>query len=104
MTGATIAETYGAAAGPDGVVVRPAATPLAPDGDLAVLKGNLCPDGALIKAAGFAALVHEGPARVFECEEDCVRAVEARAYQVGEVLILRNKARSAARVCVRCSG
>jgi len=91
VTGATIAETYGAAAGPDGAVVRPATAPLAPDGGLAVLKGNLCPDGALIKVAGLKVLVHEGPVRVFEREEDCVRAVEARAYQPGEVLILRNE-------------
>jgi len=91
VTGATIAETYGAAAETDGAVVRPAAAPLAPDGGLAVLKGNLCPDGALIKVAGLGVLVHEGPARVFECEEDCVRAVEARAYQAGEVLIVRNE-------------
>ncbi|HEX3415524.1 MAG TPA: dihydroxy-acid dehydratase [Stellaceae bacterium] len=91
VTGATIAETYGSAATPDGAVVHPAGAPLAPDGGLAVLKGNLCPDGALIKVAGLAALIHEGPARVFECEEDCVRAVEARAYQAGEVLLLRNE-------------
>ena len=64
---------------------------MAPDGGLAVLKGNLCPDGALIKVAGLKVLVHQGPARIFECEEDCVRAVEARAYQAGEVLIVRNE-------------
>jgi dihydroxy-acid dehydratase len=91
VTGATIDETYGFAATPDGAVVHPTGAPLAPDGGLAVLKGNLCPDGALIKVAGLAALIHEGPARVFECEEDCVRAVEARAYHAGEVLILRNE-------------
>jgi dihydroxy-acid dehydratase len=91
VTGATIAETYGSAATPDGAVVHPTGAPLAPDGGLAVLKGNLCPDGALIKVAGLATLIHEGPARVFECEEDCVRAVEARAYHAGEVLILRNE-------------
>jgi dihydroxy-acid dehydratase len=91
VTGMTLAEVYGAAAMPDGAVVRPAAEPLLPDSGLAVLKGNLCPDGALIKVAGLKLLVHEGPARVFECEEDCVRAVEARAYQAGDVLVLRNE-------------
>jgi dihydroxy-acid dehydratase len=91
VTGATLADAYGAAAAPDGTVVHTAAAPLAPDGGVAVLKGNLCPDGALIKVAGLKALVNEGPARVFDCEEDCVRAVEARAYQAGEVLILRNE-------------
>ena len=91
VTGMTLAEVYGAAAMPDGAVVRPASEPLLPDSGLAVLKGNLCPDGALIKVAGLKLLVHEGPARVFECEEDCVRAVEARAYQAGDVLVLRNE-------------
>ncbi len=76
---------------PDGAVVREAANALLPDSGLAVLKGNLCPDGALIKVAGLKRLVHEGPARVFECEEDCSRAVETRAYQPGEVLIIRNE-------------
>jgi len=91
VTGQKLAEVYGAAAMPDGAVVRPASAPLSPDSGLAVLKGNLCPDGALIKIAGLKVLTHEGPARVFECEEDCVRAVEARAYQAGEVLIVRNE-------------
>jgi dihydroxy-acid dehydratase len=91
VTGMTLAEVYGAAAMPDGAVVRPASEPLLPDSGLAVLKGNLCPDGALIKVAGLKLLVHEGPARVFECEEDCVRAVEARSYQAGDVLVLRNE-------------
>src|SRR4029077_16682106 len=91
VTGMTLAEVYGAAAMPDGAVVRPASEPLLPDSGLAVLKGNLCPDGALIKVPGLKLLIHEGPARVFECEEDCVRAVEARAYHAGEGLILRNE-------------
>ena len=69
VTGATIAETYGSAGRPDGAVVHLTGAPLAPVGGLAVLKGNLCPDGALIKVAGLAALIHGGPARVFECEE-----------------------------------
>ena len=68
-----------------------AASPIAPDGGVAVLKGNLCPDGALIKVAGLKTLVHEGPARVFESEGDCARAVEARDYRAGEVLIIRNE-------------
>ena len=91
VTGQRLAEVYGAAAMPDGAVVRSVSTPLLPDGGLAVLKGNLCPDGALIKVAGLKVLAHEGPARVFECEEDCVRAVEARDYQAGDVLIVRNE-------------
>ncbi len=91
VTGATLAEAYGEAALPDGAVVRAAAAALAPDGGLAVLKGNLCPNGALLKLAGLKTLAFEGPARVFECEEDCARAVETRAYRAGEVLIIRNE-------------
>jgi dihydroxy-acid dehydratase len=71
--------------------VRSAAAAIAPDGGLAVLKGNLAPNGALIKVAGLKTLAFEGPARVFECEEDCARAVETRAYQAGEVLIICNE-------------
>jgi len=72
-------------------VVRGPGAALAPDGGVAVLKGNLCPDGALIKVAGLKTLSFEGPARVFECEDDCARAVETRAYRAGEVLIIRNE-------------
>jgi dihydroxy-acid dehydratase len=91
VTGATLAEVYGGAPQPDGNVVRASSAAIAPDGGIAVLKGNLCPDGGLIKIAGLRVLVHEGPARVFESEEDCARAVEARAYSEGEVLIIRNE-------------
>jgi dihydroxy-acid dehydratase len=91
VTGTSLAETYGTAADPDGAVVRAPANPLLPDSGLVVLKGNLAPDGALIKPAALKALVHEGPARVFECEEDCVRVVEARSYRSGDVLVLRNE-------------
>src|SRR5439155_23373482 len=91
VSGETMAQVYGDAAAPDGAVVRAASAPLMPDGGLVVLKGNLCPDGALLKVAGLKTQVHEGPARVFECEEDCARVVEARAYRAGEVLIIRNE-------------
>ena len=90
-TGETLAQTYGDAPPPDGAVVRVAGAPIAPDGGVAVLKGNLCPDGALIKLAGLRTLVHEGPARVFESEGDCARAVGARAYKAGDVLVIRNE-------------
>jgi len=91
VTGQTLAETYGGAPAPDGTVIRAAGDPISPDGGLAVLKGNLCPDGALIKVAGLKVRLHEGPARVFESEEECARAVETRAYQPGEVLVIRNE-------------
>ena len=62
-----------------------------PDGGVAVLKGNLCPDGAVIKVAGLKKLVFEGNARVFEDEEECVDAVRNRKYTAGEVLVIRNE-------------
>jgi dihydroxy-acid dehydratase len=91
VSGETLAQVYGKAAPPDGAVVRENGNAIAPDGGVAVLKGNLCPDGALIKVAGLETLVHEGPARVFESEQDCARAVEARDYRPGDVLIIRNE-------------
>ena len=66
-------------------------TPIMPDGGVAVLKGNLCPDGAVIKVAGLKNLVFEGRARVFEDEEQCVDAVRNRKYAAGEVLVIRNE-------------
>jgi len=54
-----------------------------------VLKGNLAPDGALIKVAGLSSLVFEGPARVFDSEEACAEVVKQRAYREGEVLVIR---------------
>jgi dihydroxy-acid dehydratase len=56
-----------------------------------VLRGNLSPEGALLKVAGLRALTFTGPARVFESEEDCMKAVSGRAYQEGEVLVIRNE-------------
>lgn len=91
VTGRTLAEDYGAANAPDGEIVFHPASPIMADGGVAVLKGNLAPDGAVIKVAGLKNLVFEGRARVFEDEEACVAAVRARNYQAGEVLIIRNE-------------
>ena len=91
VTGRTLAEEYGNANAPDGEIIFPTGKPIMPDGGVAVLKGNLCPDGAVIKVAGLKSLVFEGVARVFEDEESCVEAVRKRAYAAGEVLIIRNE-------------
>jgi len=91
VTGRTLAEEYGAANAPDGEIVFHPAKPIMADGGVAVLKGNLAPDGAVIKVAGLKNLVFEGRARVFEDEEACVAAVRARNYGAGEVLIIRNE-------------
>ena len=76
---------------PDGAVVRSPAEAITPTGGLVVLKGNLAPDGALIKIAGLRAMLHEGPARVFESEEACMAVIRTRAYHSDEVLVIRNE-------------
>ena len=91
LSGRTLAEELADSAGPDGEVVRSADRALLATGGVVVLKGNLAPDGALIKVAGLKSAVFEGPARVFECEEDAFAAVSARAYLEGEVLVIRNE-------------
>ena len=90
-TGRTLAEEIAAANDPDGKVVRRFEDALSKDGGLAVLKGNLCPDGALLKTAGLKTLVHRGPARVFESEEEAQAAVQALRYQPGDVIVIRNE-------------
>jgi len=91
ISGRSIAEEYGAAAAPDGQVIFDPRAPIMADGGVAVLKGNLCPDGAVIKVAGLKTLFFEGTARVFEDEERCVEAVRQRRYQAGDVLVIRNE-------------
>ena len=90
-TGRTLAEEIAGANDPDGQVVRRFDDAISKDGGLAVLKGNLCPDGALLKTAGLKALVHRGPARVFESEEEAQAAVQAMRYQPGDVIVIRNE-------------
>ncbi len=77
----------------DGRVIHPAATPITETGGVVGLKGNLAPEGAIVKVAGIAPedQVFTGPARVFECEEDTFEAVKARQYKEGEVLVIRNE-------------
>jgi dihydroxy-acid dehydratase len=91
ITGKTIVEQYTGANAPDGEVIYPVGAPIMPDGGVAVLKGNLCPDGAVIKVVGLKNLAFEGTARVFEDEEACVDAVRNRSYAAGEVLVIRNE-------------
>jgi dihydroxy-acid dehydratase len=77
----------------DGRVIYPVDAPLSPTGGVVGLKGNLAPEGAIVKVAGMteAEQVFSGPARVFECEEDAFDAVQRRAYQEGEVIVIRNE-------------
>jgi len=80
----------------DGVHERPGQdvvvswdSPLKPSGGLAILRGNLAPDGCVVKLAGHERLHHRGPARVFDSEEDCFAAVKARSIRPGDVVVIR---------------
>jgi dihydroxy-acid dehydratase len=72
-------------------VVRPLQDPIKPTGGLAVLRGNLAPDGCVVKLAGHERRTHTGPARVFESEEDAMAAVTARRIKAGDVVVIRNE-------------
>ena len=89
ITGRMLSEEHGAGRSPDGAVVRATGNALRPDGGLAVLKGNLAPDGALLKVAGLTSRSFEGAARVFDSEDACAAAVRKRAYAAGDVLVIR---------------
>ena len=91
LDGATLQAALATTASPDGAVVRAAEQALSATGGVRVLKGNLAPDGALLKVAGLKSLQFTGPARVFENEEACMRAVSERAYRAGDVLVVRNE-------------
>ena len=77
----------------DGRVIYPAAKPLTTTGGVVGLKGNLAPDGAIVKVAGMTPeeQVFTGPARVYDCEEDAFAGVKAREYKEGEVIVIRNE-------------
>ncbi|PWG16687.1 dihydroxy-acid dehydratase [Salibaculum griseiflavum] len=77
----------------DGRVIYPIEKPLTETGGVVGLKGNLAPQGAIVKVAGIAPehQVFTGPARVFECEEDAFAAVRKREYEAGEVIVIRNE-------------
>ena len=90
VTGRTIAENLkNVKWNPDQDVIRPADKPLLPTGGVVGLKGNLAPEGAIVKIAGMSALKFSGPARCFDSEEACFDAVKNRKYKEGEVLVIR---------------
>ena len=92
VTGKTVGEIAAAAAETDGQrVVRPLSDPIKPTGGLAILHGNLAPDGCVVKLAGHERRLQTGPARVFESEEDAMAAVTARTIEPGDVLVIRNE-------------
>jgi dihydroxy-acid dehydratase len=87
VDGSTLAERTADAPPPDGNVIVSADAPLKSRGALRVLRGNLAPDGSLVKVTGLRA--HRGPARVFDREEACVEAVRSGIVQAGDVLVIR---------------
>ncbi|MSQ26441.1 MAG: dihydroxy-acid dehydratase [Dehalococcoidia bacterium] len=90
VTGRTIGEEAAAAKeAPGQVVLRPLTDPIKPTGGLVILKGNLAPEGCVVKVAGHERMVHRGPARVFNREEDAFAAVRARRIQPGDVVVIR---------------
>ena len=92
MTGQTIGEVADAAEEADGQdVVRPVSDPIKPNGGFAILRGNLAPEGCVVKLSGHDRTEHRGPARVFEREEDAFAAVMAKDIQPGDVVVIRNE-------------
>jgi dihydroxy-acid dehydratase len=90
VTGRTMAENMESVKwNPDQDVIRPANNPFTVTGGVVGLKGNLAPEGAIVKVAGMKNLVFSGPARCFDNEESCFEAVSKKNYKEGEVLVIR---------------
>ncbi|HRC27164.1 MAG TPA: dihydroxy-acid dehydratase, partial [Alphaproteobacteria bacterium] len=90
VTGKTLAENLaGTTLRKDQDVVHSLENPIHPTGGVVTLRGNLAPEGAIVKIAGLSDLVFEGPARCFDSEEACFEAVQKRAYKEGDVLVIR---------------
>jgi dihydroxy-acid dehydratase len=91
VTGDTIADLAANGSEPAGQeVIRPLDDPIKPNGGFAILRGNLAPDGCVVKLSGHGRREHRGPARVFESEEEAFAAVKAQEIQKGDVVIIRN--------------
>jgi dihydroxy-acid dehydratase len=92
VTGRTIGEEAEAATEAEGQeVVRPLSDPLKSEGGLAIMRGNLAPEGAVVKLAGTERKKQVGPARVFESEEECFRAVKEQQIGSGDIVVIRNE-------------
>ncbi|HEU4944109.1 MAG TPA: dihydroxy-acid dehydratase [Solirubrobacterales bacterium] len=92
VTGKTIGEVAAEASeAPGQEVVRPLEDPVKGEGGLAILGGNLAPEGAVVKLAGTERTQQTGPARVFESEEDCFRAVKEQRINAGDIVVIRNE-------------
>ena len=91
VTGKTVGENIADAKNFDPEVIRPVDNPYSPTGGIAVLRGNLAPDGSVVKRSAVLPemQVHEGPARVFDCEEDAQNAINAGKINPGDVVVIR---------------
>ena len=91
VTGKTLGENIKDAVNKDPNVIRPIENPYSETGGLAVLKGNLAPDGSVVKRSAVVEemMVHEGPARVFDCEEDAIDAIKSGKIVAGDVVVIR---------------
>ena len=91
VTGKTIGENIANAVNKNPEVIRPMDNPYSKTGGLAVLKGNLAPDGSVVKRSAVVEemMVHEGPARVFDCEEDAIEAIKGGKIVAGDVVVIR---------------
>ena len=90
VSGRTIAEEAARVTETPGQdVVRPVSNPIKKTGGLVILKGNLAPEGCVIKVAGYERTHHRGPARVFDSEEDAMRAVMSKSIKAGDVVVIR---------------
>jgi dihydroxy-acid dehydratase len=92
VTGQTVGEIADAAEETEGQeVIRPVSEPIKPNGGFAILRGNLAPEGCVVKLSGHDRMEHSGPARVFEREEEAFAAVLAKSIQPGDVVVIRNE-------------
>lgn len=91
VTGKTVGENIAPAVNKDETVIRPVENPYSATGGIAVLKGNLAPDSGVVKRSAVVPemMVHEGPARVFDCEEDAIDAIKGGRIVAGDVVVIR---------------
>ena len=91
VTGKTVGENIEDAANKNPEVIRPVENPYSQTGGIAVLKGNLAPDSGVVKRSAVVPemMVHEGPARVFDCEEDAIEAIKGGKIVAGDVVVIR---------------
>ena len=91
VTGKTVGENIKDAVNKNEEVIRPVSNPYSKTGGLAVLRGNLAPDGSVVKRSAVVEemMVHEGPARVFDCEEDAIDAIKSGKIVKGDVVVIR---------------